>query len=50
MTHQGRAAESGLFSLQKRQQKANLITAVKLSVAAPLGIVQGMFISHGLVH
>lgn len=50
MTHQGRPAELGLFNLQKRQQKANLITAVEMSVTASLGMVQGGFILHGLVH
>lgn len=48
--HQGRPAELGLFNLQKRQQKANLVTAVEMSVAASLGMVQGGFILQGLVH
>lgn len=44
----GDPSELGLFNLQKRQQKANLITAVEMSVAASLGKVQGGFVSHNI--
>lgn len=45
MTHQGRPAELGLFNLQRRQQKADMITAVEMSGAASLGVVQGGLVS-----